>query len=147
MSAENIAYQEKNRPPGKRLKIRSTCNACQQAKIRCSHDKPSCHRCLKQNIQCVYSLSRRLGRPSRQQKELNKTGSNNGETTERANEVRQESPQERGHEEAGECASNPTAVDTTEDIPVEKDSHETPMIGYVTSDQNYTGMPLIGTRK
>nr|ANF07281.1 C6 transcription factor [Paecilomyces fulvus] len=68
MSAETARYRgkiEKHEGLGKSLKVRSTCNACQQAKIRCSHDKPSCRRCLKQNITCVYSISRRLGRPSR----------------------------------------------------------------------------------
>ncbi|KAL4958352.1 hypothetical protein BDW69DRAFT_190993 [Aspergillus filifer] len=49
----------------KSVKVRSTCNACQQAKIRCSHDKPSCNRCQKHNIECIYSISRRLGRPAK----------------------------------------------------------------------------------
>ncbi|KAL2817182.1 hypothetical protein BJX63DRAFT_429895 [Aspergillus granulosus] len=47
----------------KSVKVRSTCNACQEAKIRCSHDRPSCKRCQKHNTACVYSISRRLGRP------------------------------------------------------------------------------------
>ncbi|KAL5333411.1 hypothetical protein BJX70DRAFT_392203 [Aspergillus crustosus] len=49
----------------KSVKVRSTCNACQQAKIRCSHDRPSCTRCRRNNITCVYSISRRLGRPAK----------------------------------------------------------------------------------
>ncbi|KAI9374863.1 hypothetical protein BJX61DRAFT_532043 [Aspergillus egyptiacus] len=49
----------------KSVKVRSTCNACQQAKIRCSHERPSCKRCQKHNIECVYSISRRLGRPAK----------------------------------------------------------------------------------
>lgn len=49
----------------KSTKVRSTCNACQQAKIRCSHEKPSCRRCQKHNIDCIYSMSRRLGRPAK----------------------------------------------------------------------------------
>lgn len=49
----------------KSVKVRSTCNACQQAKIRCSHEKPSCRRCQKHKIDCVYSVSRRLGRPAK----------------------------------------------------------------------------------
>ncbi|KAF9893655.1 hypothetical protein FE257_010967 [Aspergillus nanangensis] len=52
-------------PLPKSVKVRSTCNACQQAKIRCSHEKPSCRRCQKQNIPCIYSMSRRLGRPAK----------------------------------------------------------------------------------
>ncbi|OJJ46039.1 hypothetical protein ASPZODRAFT_16635 [Penicilliopsis zonata CBS 506.65] len=49
----------------KSVKVRSTCNACQQAKIRCSHEKPSCRRCQKNKIECIYSVSRRLGRPAK----------------------------------------------------------------------------------
>lgn len=49
----------------KSVKVRSTCNACQQAKIRCSHEKPSCRRCQKHKIDCTYSMSRRLGRPAK----------------------------------------------------------------------------------
>ncbi|KAJ5818946.1 hypothetical protein N7474_004537 [Penicillium riverlandense] len=49
----------------KSVKVRSTCNACQQAKIRCSHEKPTCRRCQKHKIDCVYSMSRRLGRPAK----------------------------------------------------------------------------------
>jgi hypothetical protein len=49
----------------KSVKVRSTCNACQQAKIRCSHEKPSCRRCRKHKIECIYSVSRRLGRPAK----------------------------------------------------------------------------------
>ncbi|PWY72140.1 hypothetical protein BO94DRAFT_476006, partial [Aspergillus sclerotioniger CBS 115572] len=52
-------------PLPKSVKVRSTCNACQQAKIRCSHEKPSCRRCQKHNLSCVYSMSRRLGRPAK----------------------------------------------------------------------------------
>ncbi|KAJ6134723.1 hypothetical protein N7523_001045 [Penicillium sp. IBT 18751x] len=50
----------------KSVKVRSTCNSCQQAKIRCSHEKPSCRRCQKHKISCIYSISRRLGRPAKE---------------------------------------------------------------------------------
>ncbi|KAH8799354.1 hypothetical protein F5884DRAFT_686688 [Xylogone sp. PMI_703] len=46
-------------------KLRQTCDACQAVKTRCSRGKPSCARCLAQNIPCHYSLSRRMGRPRR----------------------------------------------------------------------------------
>lgn len=59
----------------KSVKVRSTCNACQQAKIRCSHEKPSCRRCQKHKIECIYSVSRRLGRPAK--KKDQKVGSEN----------------------------------------------------------------------
>nr|QTE75985.1 ZopL7 [Diffractella curvata] len=51
----------------KQPKLRSTCDACQDAKVRCSHDNPRCRRCQAHKIKCVYSLSRRMGRPRRLQ--------------------------------------------------------------------------------
>ncbi|KAL4980980.1 hypothetical protein BDW66DRAFT_163957 [Aspergillus desertorum] len=63
----------------KSVKIRQTCNACQQAKIRCDHERPSCKRCLKHNIDCIYSISRRLGRPAKKRDpHLDSTNRNDG---------------------------------------------------------------------
>ncbi|KAL6236131.1 hypothetical protein BDW75DRAFT_250319 [Aspergillus navahoensis] len=63
----------------KSVKIRQTCNACQQAKIRCGHERPSCKRCQKHNIDCIYSISRRLGRPAKKRDpHLDSTGHNDG---------------------------------------------------------------------
>jgi hypothetical protein len=45
-------------------KMRTTCNACQQAKIRCSHTYP-CERCESHGYECVYSISQPLGRPAK----------------------------------------------------------------------------------
>jgi hypothetical protein len=45
-------------------KMRTTCNACQQAKIRCSHTHP-CERCESHGYQCIYSISQPLGRPAK----------------------------------------------------------------------------------
>lgn len=45
-------------------KMRTTCNACQQAKIRCSHTYP-CDRCEGHGYECVYSISQPLGRPAK----------------------------------------------------------------------------------
>lgn len=45
-------------------KVRTTCNACQQAKIRCSHSYP-CDRCVGHGFECVYSISQPLGRPAK----------------------------------------------------------------------------------
>nr|ULT85510.1 transcription factor [Wicklowia aquatica] len=47
----------------KHPKLRSTCDACIAAKIRCSRDMPQCFRCQIYKINCVYSVSRRMGRP------------------------------------------------------------------------------------
>ncbi|KAF9728927.1 hypothetical protein PMIN01_13307 [Paraphaeosphaeria minitans] len=44
---------------GKAAKLRASCDACNESKVRCSQTKPSCTRCQKQQIVCVYGLSRR----------------------------------------------------------------------------------------
>ncbi|OAA41283.1 Zn(2)-C6 fungal-type DNA-binding domain protein [Metarhizium rileyi] len=51
------------RTTGRRPKYRTSCDNCQAAKIKCGHEKPDCRRCSAQRLKCVYSLSRRMGRP------------------------------------------------------------------------------------
>ena len=53
----------RSEPRPKASRYRNSCDACQAAKIKCGQQKPECHRCTAQEIQCVYSLSRRMGRP------------------------------------------------------------------------------------
>ena len=44
---------------GKAAKLRASCDTCNESKVRCSQTKPSCTRCQKQGVVCVYGLSRR----------------------------------------------------------------------------------------
>lgn len=44
-------------------KYRLSCDRCQNSKVRCSQDKPTCKRCLQRGVVCVYSPLRRIGRP------------------------------------------------------------------------------------
>ncbi|KAI9367728.1 hypothetical protein BJX61DRAFT_537821 [Aspergillus egyptiacus] len=44
-------------------RLRRSCDACQDSKVKCSQHKPSCHRCLRHRQPCVYSPQRRTGRP------------------------------------------------------------------------------------
>ena len=46
-------------------KMRETCNACQAAKIGCGHQRPTCTRCEKHGLVCIYSMSLPLGRPAK----------------------------------------------------------------------------------
>ena len=54
-----------NSPSKNQPKLRSTCDACKDAKTRCNREVPSCYRCRNQKLKCVYNLSRRMGRPRR----------------------------------------------------------------------------------
>ncbi|KFY00079.1 hypothetical protein O988_03521 [Pseudogymnoascus sp. VKM F-3808] len=49
--------------PSYRPKLRSSCDSCQDAKVKCSQTKPSCNRCLQHGIKCLYSPLKRIGRP------------------------------------------------------------------------------------
>ncbi|KAJ5997667.1 hypothetical protein N7522_009327 [Penicillium canescens] len=44
-------------------RLRTSCDACQSLKIKCSQNKPECDRCVKHGLHCVYSPLRRMGRP------------------------------------------------------------------------------------
>lgn len=46
-------------------RLRTSCDACQNLKVKCSQDKPSCRRCSKNRLDCVYSPLRRMGRPKK----------------------------------------------------------------------------------
>ncbi|KAK0725525.1 hypothetical protein B0H67DRAFT_551076 [Lasiosphaeris hirsuta] len=46
-------------------KLRSSCNSCGLAKVRCDRSRPECRRCIDLGLQCVYGVSRKFGRPPR----------------------------------------------------------------------------------
>ncbi|OJI96120.1 hypothetical protein ASPVEDRAFT_219633 [Aspergillus versicolor CBS 583.65] len=47
-------------PPA--VKLRGSCQACAQSKLKCSQDKPTCARCAKRGTTCQYLVSKRAGR-------------------------------------------------------------------------------------
>lgn len=49
--------------PNSHHRVRKSCDACQEAKVKCSQKKPSCGRCERQGQPCTYSPQRRIGRP------------------------------------------------------------------------------------
>ncbi|EED21296.1 aflatoxin biosynthesis regulatory protein, putative [Talaromyces stipitatus ATCC 10500] len=46
-------------------KLRLSCDSCSKSKVRCDHERPSCQRCFHAGVPCVYSVSRRTGKPSK----------------------------------------------------------------------------------
>lgn len=46
-------------------RLRRSCDACQNLKVKCSQDTPSCRRCSKNRLDCVYSPLQRMGRPKK----------------------------------------------------------------------------------
>ncbi|KAL3467676.1 hypothetical protein BJX64DRAFT_283145 [Aspergillus heterothallicus] len=45
--------------PTEDLPLRNSCSHCNQAKVRCSKDRPTCRRCASRNTPCVYGVSMR----------------------------------------------------------------------------------------
>ena len=57
------ASNMQNKAGEKSPKYRSSCDSCNEAKVRCSQTRPSCARCLKnRNRRCVYGVSKRFGK-------------------------------------------------------------------------------------
>jgi hypothetical protein len=46
-------------------KLRSSCDGCGTAKVRCNRGRPKCSRCETLSLTCVYGPSRKIGKPPR----------------------------------------------------------------------------------
>jgi len=46
-------------------KLRSSCDGCGTAKVKCDRGHPECGRCATLSLTCVYGLSRKFGKPPR----------------------------------------------------------------------------------
>ncbi|RAL16797.1 uncharacterized protein BO97DRAFT_452704 [Aspergillus homomorphus CBS 101889] len=46
-------------------KLRSSCDQCGTAKVKCDRAQPECSRCISHGMQCVYGVSRKMGKPPR----------------------------------------------------------------------------------
>ncbi|KAL4898274.1 hypothetical protein BDV59DRAFT_166556 [Aspergillus ambiguus] len=68
----------------KRPKLRSSCDACGAAKLKCDRGQPVCGRCVSHGIDCVYGVSRIMGKPpkSRSGRTVARQSSLDQETTE-----------------------------------------------------------------
>ena len=92
--------RETNKPPSK--KLRTACDICHQAKMKCSGGTP-CQGCRGSDHECIYSVSKRIGRPK---------GTKNKRTADRTN--RQQSEKERksqkGERESQVPASRPSSA-------------------------------------
>lgn len=46
-------------------KLRSSCDRCGMAKVKCDRGQPECGRCISHGLPCVYGVSRKMGKPPR----------------------------------------------------------------------------------
>ncbi|KAH7120579.1 hypothetical protein EDB81DRAFT_814427 [Dactylonectria macrodidyma] len=51
--------------PPKRPKLRTSCDQCGSAKVKCDRGQPDCARCVSHGRTCVYGVSRKMGKPPR----------------------------------------------------------------------------------
>lgn len=69
---------------GKVAKMRASCDACNESKVRCTQAKPVCARCERQGITCVYGLSRRSHKNApriQESRPVSDSGSSSAENT------------------------------------------------------------------
>ncbi|KAF7187339.1 Transcriptional regulator alnR [Pseudocercospora fuligena] len=67
--ALNVATQVRAETLGQAAtKTRAACDECRTKKLKCTGEKPKCSRCARENIDCVYSAQKQMGRPKKRQR-------------------------------------------------------------------------------
>ncbi|KAL4864922.1 hypothetical protein BDV12DRAFT_188573 [Aspergillus spectabilis] len=56
------------------LPLRNSCGNCNQAKVKCSKDRPTCRRCVTRNTPCTYAVSMRGVKRTRTEQPIEETG-------------------------------------------------------------------------
>lgn len=131
-----------HQPLPKSVKVRSTCNACQQAKIRCSHEKPSCRRCQKHNIDCIYSMSRRLGRPAKKKDTLHQDEQLDKSADGRRSQNKTNTAKEKYREgSTDDAVSSRLMEESIDEISIE-DSLQTPLFADIVDRGAFSGLSL-----
>ncbi|KAI1389348.1 uncharacterized protein F4822DRAFT_198186 [Hypoxylon trugodes] len=104
-----------NHGPKESVKYRTSCDRCQNIKLRCSQEKPACKRCAKKGLRCIYSPLRRMGRPRKagQAAPIIAGLDENSVTSETSASITQssnlsDSRQERAHTNLSDTLSQPT---------------------------------------
>ena len=65
---ERHSQQTQRMPGQKPPKLRTSCDSCAAAKVRCSKERPRCERCIECNFSCVYGLSMKHGKGSKKRR-------------------------------------------------------------------------------
>ena len=104
----------------KGTKLRATCDACKDAKVRCNRDVPICYRCRNQKLRCVYNPSRRMGRPRRNRSDAESSGAGAEDEQDKARgpahseEGQGGRKDETGGEQTQEQGNRPSIIDSTD---------------------------------
>ncbi|KAK4446898.1 hypothetical protein QBC34DRAFT_410571 [Podospora aff. communis PSN243] len=62
-AASQAAGESTTPTPTHRAELRSSCEPCHGAKLKCNREKPVCARCQKTGMSCAYAPTKRPGRP------------------------------------------------------------------------------------
>lgn len=95
--------RESTKPPSK--KLRTACDICHQAKMKCSGGTP-CQGCRASDHECIYSVSKRIGRPK---------GTKNKRTADRV--TRQQLEKERKSHKSVRDSQVPVSTTSSGHIP------------------------------
>jgi hypothetical protein len=100
-------------------KLRSCCDGCGTAKVKCDRTQPQCGRCISLGLACIYGLSRQFGKPRR------KRPANDVEATARCKKLAVHIDESRNSQKvlsyaqsqeiygSGQFESNNVAIDTS----------------------------------
>ena len=77
-------------------KLRSSCDACGAAKLKCDRDQPECGRCFTLGLTCVYGVSRKMGKPPRERLRIGIVSSVSGTTGEHVNNIDMDRSDDKG---------------------------------------------------
>lgn len=66
---QQFPQQSQAMPSHKSPKVRTSCDPCASAKVRCSKEHPRCERCIESNFPCIYGLSMKHGKGSQKRRQ------------------------------------------------------------------------------
>lgn len=133
-SASSTSARGANRRPPK---LRSSCDACGAAKVRCDKTQPRCGRCAAGGITCVYGLSRKFGKAPRK-KAPTETGISENSASK---SLPQQKVQQNAHQNSLSCFPDyrPLSGGTARAVKYEPRSATSPSFGLEDSLMAYTG--------
>ncbi|KAK7561882.1 hypothetical protein IWX49DRAFT_37981 [Phyllosticta citricarpa] len=67
--ARQLAINQPNSLQQPDVKRHAACDECRNRKLKCSGDKPRCGRCVRENITCIYSPQKQMGRPRKRRRD------------------------------------------------------------------------------
>ncbi len=115
--------QQTQRIPGRRPQtVRTSCDSCAAAKVRCSKERPICERCIECNFSCVYGLSMKHGKGTQKRRPPESHPATNGfQPTPVTSEQKYENELQRSFSDLLENVGSTATVSSTQLWPFSND--------------------------